>query len=199
MRLCYRKAPVLNVEVAIMSSGSSTEQEQPVQVRTTSELVQRQDVIPREIYNVINSEEGLKDPLLFNDPYWPMQWELYNQGQFGSPKRFDLNIMPVWKRNITGKGVVVTIIDDVVGGVRYNHSLMGHNLTCVLQKIATDKESYNAKSIIIKKYDQCFYLSHKTVVEKKGFVLNLQQGWGTGKGRLQFSDSFAVKCMVDQS
>ncbi|RXM30286.1 PC3-like endoprotease variant A [Acipenser ruthenus] len=80
--------------------------------RTRHELVQRQDVIPREIYNVINSEEGLKDPLLFNDPYWPMQWELYNQGQFGSPKRFDLNIMPVWKRNITGKGVVVTIIDD---------------------------------------------------------------------------------------
>ncbi|XP_033860091.2 PC3-like endoprotease variant B [Acipenser ruthenus] len=82
--------------------------------RTRHELVQRQDVIPREIYNVINSEEGLKDPLLFNDPYWPMQWELYNQGQFGSPKRFDLNIMPVWKRNITGKGVVVTIIDDGV-------------------------------------------------------------------------------------
>ncbi|XP_041107116.1 PC3-like endoprotease variant B [Polyodon spathula] len=82
--------------------------------RTRHELAQRQDVIPREIYNVINSEEGLKDPLLFNDPYWPMQWELYNQGQFGSPKRFDLNIMPVWKRNITGKGVVVTIIDDGV-------------------------------------------------------------------------------------
>ncbi|XP_051780696.1 neuroendocrine convertase 1-like [Erpetoichthys calabaricus] len=80
--------------------------------RTHGELVQRQDEIPSEIYNVINSEEGLKDPLVFNDPYWPMQWELYNQGQYGSPKRFDLNIMPVWKKNITGKGIVVTIIDD---------------------------------------------------------------------------------------
>nr|XP_015211461.1 PREDICTED: PC3-like endoprotease variant B isoform X1 [Lepisosteus oculatus] len=82
--------------------------------RTRHELGERQREIPSEIYNVINSEEGLEDPLVFNDPYWPMQWELYNRGQFGSPKRFDLNIMPVWKRNITGKGVVVTIIDDGV-------------------------------------------------------------------------------------
>ncbi|XP_077874711.1 uncharacterized protein LOC144365869 [Ictidomys tridecemlineatus] len=29
-----------------------------------------------EVYNVIDSEEGLRDPLVFNDPYWPMQWEL---------------------------------------------------------------------------------------------------------------------------
>ncbi|MBN3319532.1 NECA endoprotease, partial [Atractosteus spatula] len=82
--------------------------------RTRHELGERQREIPSEIYNVINSEEGLEEPLVFNDPYWPMQWELYNRGQFGSPKRFDLNIMPVWKRNITGKGVVVTIIDDGV-------------------------------------------------------------------------------------
>ncbi|XP_066558711.1 PC3-like endoprotease variant B [Amia ocellicauda] len=82
--------------------------------RTRHELGKRQREIPSEIYNVINSEEGLKDPLVFNDPYWPMQWELYNHGQFGRPKRFDLNIMPVWKRNLTGRGVVVTIIDDGV-------------------------------------------------------------------------------------
>lgn len=36
----------------------------------------------------------------------------YNQGQYGKPERFDLNIMPVWKRNITGRGIVVSIIDD---------------------------------------------------------------------------------------
>lgn len=29
-----------------------------------------------EVYNVIDSEEGLRDPLVFNDPYWPMQWKL---------------------------------------------------------------------------------------------------------------------------
>lgn len=29
-----------------------------------------------EVYNVIDSEEGLRDPLVFNDPCWPMQWKL---------------------------------------------------------------------------------------------------------------------------
>ncbi|KAE8288433.1 PC3-like endoprotease variant A [Larimichthys crocea] len=50
--------------------------------------------------------------LTFNDPLWPMQWELFAQGQYNS-SGFDLNVMPVWRNNITGNGVVVSIIDDV--------------------------------------------------------------------------------------
>ncbi|XP_035983376.1 neuroendocrine convertase 2 [Fundulus heteroclitus] len=49
--------------------------------------------------------------LTFNDPLWPMQWELFAQGEYSSGG-FDLNVMPVWRNNITGKGVVVSIIDD---------------------------------------------------------------------------------------
>uniref|UniRef100_UPI003AABD16D endoprotease bli-like n=1 Tax=Centroberyx gerrardi TaxID=166262 RepID=UPI003AABD16D len=49
--------------------------------------------------------------LTFNDPLWPMQWELFAQGQYSS-SGFDLNVMPVWSNNITGNGVVVSIIDD---------------------------------------------------------------------------------------
>ncbi|KAK1896001.1 Neuroendocrine convertase 1 [Dissostichus eleginoides] len=48
--------------------------------------------------------------LTFNDPLWPMQWELFAQGQYSSG--LDLNVMPVWSNNITGAGVVVSIIDD---------------------------------------------------------------------------------------
>ncbi|XP_027142876.1 proprotein convertase subtilisin/kexin type 4 isoform X2 [Larimichthys crocea] len=51
--------------------------------------------------------------LTFNDPLWPMQWELFAQGQYNS-SGFDLNVMPVWRNNITGNGVVVSIIDDGV-------------------------------------------------------------------------------------
>ncbi|KAM4569022.1 furin-like protease kpc-1 [Fundulus diaphanus] len=51
--------------------------------------------------------------LTFNDPLWPMQWELFAQGEYSSGG-FDLNVMPVWRNNITGKGVVVSIIDDGV-------------------------------------------------------------------------------------
>ncbi|KAL7842585.1 hypothetical protein SRHO_G00242740 [Serrasalmus rhombeus] len=49
------------------------------------------------------------DSLHFNDPLWPMQWELFNHGHVSL---FDLNVMPVWLKNITGRGVVVSIIDD---------------------------------------------------------------------------------------
>ncbi|KAM4735283.1 furin-like protease kpc-1 [Anableps anableps] len=60
------------------------------------------------------SEERMDDQsLTFNDPLWPMQWELFTQGEYKS-SGFDLNVMPVWKNNITGNGVVVSIIDDGV-------------------------------------------------------------------------------------
>ncbi|XP_030250288.1 neuroendocrine convertase 2-like isoform X2 [Sparus aurata] len=60
------------------------------------------------------SEENKSDQsLTFNDPLWPMQWELFSQGKYNSGG-FDLNVMPVWSNNITGNGVVVTIIDDGV-------------------------------------------------------------------------------------
>lgn len=35
----------------------------------------------------------------------------FAQGRYNS-SGLDLNVMPVWKNNITGKGVVVSIIDD---------------------------------------------------------------------------------------
>uniref|UniRef100_A0AAQ6IQY4 P/Homo B domain-containing protein n=2 Tax=Anabas testudineus TaxID=64144 RepID=A0AAQ6IQY4_ANATE len=57
-------------------------------------------------------EENKSDQFLtFNDPLWPMQWELFAQGEYNS-SGFDLNVMPVWNNNITGNGVVVSIIDD---------------------------------------------------------------------------------------
>ena len=33
-------------------------------------------------------------------------------------KKLDINVIPVWKRKITGKGVVVTILDD---GLEHTH------------------------------------------------------------------------------
>ncbi|XP_070821968.1 furin-like protease kpc-1 [Chaetodon trifascialis] len=58
-------------------------------------------------------EEKSDQYLTFNDPLWPMQWELFAQGKYNS-SGLDLNVMPVWRNNITGDGVVVSIIDDGV-------------------------------------------------------------------------------------
>ncbi|KYO40054.1 hypothetical protein Y1Q_0006587 [Alligator mississippiensis] len=38
-------------------------------------LVQKENEIPSEVYNVTDSEEGLRDLLVFNDPYWLVQQE----------------------------------------------------------------------------------------------------------------------------
>ncbi|XP_035678736.1 proprotein convertase subtilisin/kexin type 7-like [Branchiostoma floridae] len=46
--------------------------------------------------------------LNFQDPYYSLQWHLHNQ--FHS--KMDLNVLNVWKKNITGSGVTVAVIDD---------------------------------------------------------------------------------------
>src|SRR6185437_7350272 len=42
------------------------------------------------------------------DPFWAGQWYL-NRG-----KGLDMNVEIVWRKNFTGKGVVVSILDDGV-------------------------------------------------------------------------------------
>eukprot|EP00063_Salmo_salar_P080826 XP_014055661.1 PREDICTED: uncharacterized protein LOC106604993 [Salmo salar] len=76
-------------------------------------LQEKQSELPSHRQDTLKTEDQLGHALTFNDPLWPMQWELFNHGQYSS-SHFDLNVMPVWSRNITGNGVVVSIIDDGV-------------------------------------------------------------------------------------
>ena len=46
--------------------------------------------------------------LKFSDPQYPKQWHLKNQRYIGN----DCNVTSVWEYNITGKGVVVAVVDD---------------------------------------------------------------------------------------
>ncbi|XP_033124048.1 neuroendocrine convertase 1-like [Anneissia japonica] len=61
---------------------------------------------------------------MFNDEYWPQQWYLFDQRKTTDVPKTDLHVMPVWKKNVTGAGVVVTIIDD---GLEKNHSDLSRN------------------------------------------------------------------------
>eukprot|EP00124_Ichthyophonus_hoferi_P002891 Ihof_evm5s220 gene=Ihof_evmTU5s220 len=47
----------------------------------------------------------------FNDPYYSKQWHFHNKGN-------DIRVMNLWRKGITGKGVVITVVDD---GVEHNH------------------------------------------------------------------------------
>ncbi|XP_030572268.1 furin-like protease 1 [Drosophila novamexicana] len=49
---------------------------------------------------------SLVDVMTFDDPKWPQMWYLNRGGDL------DMNVIPAWQQGITGKGVVVTILDD---------------------------------------------------------------------------------------
>ncbi|XP_017052406.1 furin-like protease 1 isoform X2 [Drosophila ficusphila] len=49
---------------------------------------------------------SMVDAMPFDDSKWPQMWYLNRGGGL------DMNVIPAWKMGITGKGVVVTILDD---------------------------------------------------------------------------------------
>ncbi|XP_063600233.1 proprotein convertase subtilisin/kexin type 4-like [Penaeus indicus] len=51
----------------------------------------------------------------FNDPYFKDQWYLHNTGQLGRPG-YDLNVIGAWRRGYTGRGVVLSVLDDGIQG-----------------------------------------------------------------------------------
>jgi proprotein convertase subtilisin/kexin type 1 len=57
----------------------------------------------------------------FDDPEWANQWYLKNDNQKNkrSLERLDLHVVPVWAMGYTGKGVVVTVLDD---GLEWNNT-----------------------------------------------------------------------------
>lgn len=50
----------------------------------------------------------------FSDPMFQSQWYLNEGGRNGA----DMNVKPAWRKGYSGKGVVVTILDD---GIQHNH------------------------------------------------------------------------------
>ena len=57
----------------------------------------------------------------FDDPEWPKQWYLYDNGEEPSG---NLGVLEATKRGYTGKGVVVTIVDD---GLDHRHPDLSAN------------------------------------------------------------------------
>eukprot|EP00795_Rhopilema_esculentum_P005914 gene5914-11255_t len=76
-------------------------------------------VVQQEIKKRVKREA--KD-IHFSDHCWGNQWYLHNRdpGMTGH----DMNILPAWKKGITGKNVVITILDD---GIEYTHKELVKN------------------------------------------------------------------------
>ena len=56
----------------------------------------------------------------FSDPMFREQWFLNGGGRNGA----DMNVIPAWRKGYTGRGVVVSILDD---GIQHNHPDLARN------------------------------------------------------------------------
>ena len=69
---------------------------------------------------VIRAKPSIGYDITFTDPEYPKQWHLHNSRHAHA----DCNVTGVWANNITGKGVIVAVVDD---GVQWNHPDLAMN------------------------------------------------------------------------
>ncbi|TID28375.1 hypothetical protein CANINC_002553 [Pichia inconspicua] len=62
---------------------------------------------PKEDSNLAELNR-IKEEFTINDPIFDQQWHLKNVAFLGE----DVNVIPVWRKGVTGKGVVTALIDD---------------------------------------------------------------------------------------
>ncbi|XP_059163452.1 furin-1-like isoform X2 [Physella acuta] len=91
-------------KVAKRSAYASTHYHQPLTEDSDILWVEQQVAKSRQKRSVINQR--------FNDPKWPLMWYLNRGGGL------DMNVRKAWDMGYTGKGVVVTILDD---GIEKDH------------------------------------------------------------------------------
>lgn len=63
-------------------------------------------------------DEKPSSKLFFNDELWEHEWYLHKTATSTGKKYLNLNVLPVYERGITGKGVRVSVLDD---GLEYTH------------------------------------------------------------------------------
>nr|XP_011450807.2 neuroendocrine convertase 1-like isoform X1 [Crassostrea gigas] len=78
----------------------------------------------RGIISTDDIETRAYTDLHFNDPLWNKEWYLHDSRTDTSLPKLDLHVLPVWARGITGKGIVVCVLDD---GLEKNHTDIAAN------------------------------------------------------------------------
>jgi len=68
--------------------------------------LQQQWRMPQQQTPAIDPNTPFEDKMHMNDQRWPLMWYL-NRGD-----KLDMNVQEAWEMGITGKGIVITILDD---------------------------------------------------------------------------------------
>jgi kexin len=70
--------------------------------------VDYESIFKRKQDYIIEQQQKVAEEFGINDPIFKDQWHIFNVAYPGH----DVNVIPVWRMNITGKGVVTALIDD---------------------------------------------------------------------------------------
>lgn len=92
----------------------------------------------------------------FNDPFYKDQWYLHNTGQLGG-RGHDLNVTWAWLRGFTGRGVVLSILDD--GIQTTNADIADHYVANISYSLVRDGQPVDDPS---PRLDPNFSNSHGT-------------------------------------
>ena len=98
----------------------------PLQASDPDVRWSEQQVERRRVKRDLGSELDLLDDgdgqvrVAMPDPLFRRQWYLNRGAADGS----DMNVQPAWREGYTGRGVVVTILDD---GIQYDHPDLSRN------------------------------------------------------------------------
>lgn len=99
----------------------------------------------------------LGEPFMdFNDPFYNDQWYLRNTGQLGR-QGYDLNVTWAWLNGYTGRGVVLSVLDD--GLQTTNADIADNYAPNISYSLVKDTKSWNDPSPRI---DSTFSNSHGT-------------------------------------
>jgi len=82
-----------------------------------TDLLELEEEVEHAVQQVVLTRYK-RDGAIPNDPYFKDMWYLLNTGQASGPAGVDMNVLPVWNRNITGSGIVVAVLDD---GLDWTH------------------------------------------------------------------------------
>lgn len=80
---------------------------------------EQQVLLKREKRGVRSKRHYRNQDNKFNDDLWPRQWYLHDTRAMTDLPQLDMRVLPVWDMGYTGKGVVVTVLDD---GLEWNHT-----------------------------------------------------------------------------
>ena len=86
----------------------------------------RVEPLMEPLYSLMTRKSGQSEDeteIPFNDPNFPNQWALYNEGEsvnglLGAMAGADINVLKAWQRETGSRNIIVAVID---GGIQYDH------------------------------------------------------------------------------